>query len=109
MIKIGYACQAFAVENTQLRSCIMRNANEERLTEIIAHNLDALDRIIEYNRSQEITLFRISSELVPFGSSPVNTLQWDLRFAERFREIGRKLKEYGIRVSMHPGQYTVLN
>lgn len=109
MIKIGYACQALAVENTQLRSCIMKNADEERLTEIIDHNLDVLERIIEYNRAQEITLFRISSELVPFGSSPVNTLQWDLRFEERFREIGRKLKEYGIRVSMHPGQYTVLN
>lgn len=109
MIKIGYACQALAVEGTQLRSCITKNADEERLMEIIAHNLDVLERIIEYNRTQEIPVFRISSELVPFGSSPVNSLEWDLHFAERFREIARKLKEYGIRVSMHPGQYTVLN
>jgi UV DNA damage endonuclease len=56
-----------------------------------------------------ITHFRISSDIIPFGSSPINDLDWDSIFKEEFHLIAEKLKINHIRVSMHPGQYTVLN
>ncbi|NTV90991.1 MAG: UV DNA damage repair endonuclease UvsE, partial [Clostridiales bacterium] len=108
-MNIGYACLTVGVPGTDLKSCIMKNAGDERLRELIGNNLDSLEKIIEYNISSGIRLFRISSDLIPFGSSPVNRLPWERLFSDRLSGIGKKIRDGGIRVSMHPGQYTVLN
>jgi len=108
-VNIGYACLVVGVQNTDMKSCTLKNASDERLLELIGHNLESLENIVGYNIKNNISLFRISSDLIPFGSSPVNRLSWDEIFADRFRCIGQKIKDSGMRVSMHPGQYTVLN
>jgi UV DNA damage endonuclease len=56
-----------------------------------------------------VRLFRISSDVVPFGSHPVNTLAWWDEFSPLLAEIGSLLRAHDLRVSMHPGQYTVLS
>ncbi len=108
-MRIGYACLAVGVPNTAQRTCIQRNASSERLTELIAHNLVSLENIMDYNIKNDIRLFRISSDLIPFGSSPVNTLDWCETFEGQWKSIAKKIKDNKMRVSMHPGQYTVLN
>ncbi len=108
-MKIGYACLTVGIPNTNFRTCILKNANPEKLHELIGHNLKALKNILEFNAENDIKLFRITSDLIPFGSSPVNKLDWVNLFSDEFREIGRFIRENDIRVSMHPGQYTVLN
>lgn len=108
-MKIGYACLTVGVIDTDFKSCIMKNATEERLLELIEYNLNSLENIIDYNIKNNIKLFRISSDIIPFGSSPVNKIQWWEVFKEKFSEIGEKIKANKLRVSMHPGQYTVLN
>ena len=108
-MRIGYACLTVGVPNTTLRGCQLKNASEEKLTELIQHNLTSLENIISYNDVNNIRLFRISSNGIPFGSSPVNTLQWRNLFHEKLSHLGSSIREAGIRVSMHPGQYTVLN
>lgn len=108
-MSIGYACLAVGVQNTDLKSCMIRNASNETLAKLIAHNLNSLENIIDYNIKSNINLFRISSDLIPFGSSPANKIPWYDIFAEQFQNIGRKIIKSKMRVSMHPGQYTVLN
>lgn len=108
-MRIGYACTAIGVPNTDLKSCILRNASEEKILELTAHNLSSLETMIDYNIANDIRLFRISSGLIPFGSEPSNTVPWWDRFEERFLQIGDKIRKSAMRVSMHPGQYTVLN
>ncbi len=108
-MRIGYACLALGVPGSDLKSCTRKNADEERLAALIAHNLSALERMVDYNLENGIRLYRISSDLIPFGSSPVNTLDWANRFADDFSRIGEKIRAGGMRVSMHPGQYTVLS
>jgi UV DNA damage endonuclease len=108
-MSIGYACLTIGVPNTNLKSCTAKNVNEEKLLELISHNLNSLENIIDYNIKNNIRLFRISSDLIPFGSSSINSLQWEEIFFSKFSEIGEKIKTSGMRVSMHPGQYTVLN
>lgn len=106
---IGYACLALAVPGTTIKKCLLKNADEQRLRDLISHNLDALERMIDYNLSSGIKLYRISSDIVPFASSPINTVPWQEEYRERLKAIGIKIKGSGMRVSMHPGQYTVLN
>lgn len=108
-MRIGYACICTLDETTKIKTCILRNANEERLTSLIQHNLNALLRILSYNHEHDIRMFRISSDIIPFGSSPANTLDWHHMFADSLYHIGNLIKAYDMRVSFHPGQYTLLN
>jgi UV DNA damage endonuclease len=108
-MSIGYACLAVGVPNTDLKGCLLRNVTEQRLADLIRHNLRSLSNIVDYNSGNGIRLFRISSDVIPFGSSPANTLPWRSLFQDELARIGNGIKEAHIRVSMHPGQYTVLN
>lgn len=108
-MKIGYACKLVNVPDTNLKSCTQKNVTEENSLLLIQHNLQCLNAILEYNRANNIHMFRISSDFIPFGSSPINTVQWWDIFADEFAMLGEKAKRYDIRLSMHPGQYTVLN
>lgn len=108
-MSIGYACLTVGVLNTDMKSCVIRNASQDRLLDLIAHNLNSLENIIDYNISNDIKLFRISSDLIPFASNPVNMLPWWDIFVSKFSDIGEKIRNSGMRVSMHPGQYTILN
>ena len=108
-MNIGYACLALGVPGSELKSCTLKNAQEERLVSLIGHNLDSLNKLIDYNIRSGIKLFRISSDLIPFGSSVAEDLPWQDIYAETLTSTGRKILDAGMRVSMHPGQYTVLN
>lgn len=108
-MSIGYACLALGVTFTDMKKCLIKNADKERLNQLIAANLGALERTVEYNIRNGIRLFRISSDIIPFASSPVNSVRWLEAYAFQLAEIGRKIRAGGMRVSMHPGQYTVLN
>ena len=108
-MNIGYACIVIGAADTQIKSCTMANATESKLIELTGLNLDALERMLDYNGRMGIHLFRMSSDLVPFAGNPVNRLDWSGLFAPRLAALGDKAKKHKIRLSMHPGQYTVLN
>lgn len=108
-MRIGYACKVIGVIDTDIKSCVMKNATKERLHELISYNLDSLERMIDYNIKNNILHFRISSDIIPFGSSPINEIVWWNEFSNQFDRIGTKIANASMRVSMHPGQYTVLN
>ncbi|WP_027398568.1 UV DNA damage repair endonuclease UvsE [Anaerovorax odorimutans] len=108
-MRIGYACKTIGVPNCNFKNCILRNATPEKLRSLIEHNLNSLDSILNYNINTGIYLFRISSDLITFASNPANQLDWSNMFKNEFIKIGNKIKSNGMRVSMHPGQYTVIN
>lgn len=106
---IGYACLTVGVPDIKYRSCRKDNASEERLKELISNNIKILDKMLDYNIKNDIKLLRISSDIIPFGSHPVNKLAWWEIFDKELNLLGEKAKDNNIRLSMHPGQYTVLN
>lgn len=106
---IGYACISVGLLNSSMKKCLLKNATGETLKDITKNNILALERQIDYNIHNNIHMFRISSDLIPFGSSPVNKLDWPNLFKTELNQIAEKIKTNNIRVSMHPGQYTVLN
>lgn len=108
-MNIGYACLTVGVRDTNFKTCTMKNATKGNLISIMEFNLNSLENIIDYNIDNKIKLFRISSDIIPFGSSSVNNIEWWNLFSGKLEDIGEKIKKYGIRVSMHPGQYTVIN
>ena len=69
----------------------------------------ALEAILGWNDQHGFQVFRLTSNLIPFASHPVNTLAWWEEFAGRFAELAALLRRTNARVSTHPGQYTVLS
>lgn len=108
-MRIGYACLTHHEEHTDYKTCRKDNATPTRLESLIEYNLQSLENVIDYNFRNHISLFRISSDVIPFGSSPVNTIDWQSQFKDKLDQIGQKIAQYKMRVSMHPGQYTVIN
>ena len=108
-MSIGYACVTLGVHGTAMHTCTSKNADDDTLRRITSQNLTALDRVIDYNIDNGLLLYRISSDLIPFGSHPLNRQNWQEEHADKLLDIGRKIRKSGMRASMHPGQYTVIN
>ena len=109
-MKIGYACLVVGVPDTTMKTTRKANATDERLTELIQNNLASMENMIDYNIKHSIKMYRISSDIIPFGSDlETNQLDWVNLFSENLKQLGKKIRDHDIRISMHPGQYTVLN
>lgn len=90
-----------------MRLATLRAGGLVALQEIVDHNLLLLTEILEWNRAQGIAMFRISSDLVPFGSHDAVDLaqvRFDPELLSRIADATA-----GVRLSMHPGQFTVLS
>jgi UV DNA damage endonuclease len=109
LARLGFVASVLSEGISTSRTCRLRNATPQRLRELIAANLAALDGVITFLERQRILLYRITSNLIPFASHPVNELEWWDEFAPQLTAIGRRFRDLGIRVSTHPGQFTVLN
>lgn len=107
--RVGYASMNDDVFPQSYRTCRKDNISNEMLKELIEHNLKVLESTIDYNIRHFNKMFRVSSSLIPFGSSDLNTLDWENHFSSTLERIKDKIKNNDIRISMHPGQYTVLN
>jgi UV DNA damage endonuclease len=74
-------------------------------------SLERLGSILEYLDRNDIRMYRFATALAPYASHPELT-QFHGQVAESEREleaIGSRARDLDIRLSSHPGQYTVLN
>lgn len=108
-MRIGYACNTLGIDKRTSRKFILKNFNLENFHKATSGNLSDLEDILEYNIKNNIFLFRISSDIIPFGSHLINNINWQREYKNTLKGIGKYIKSNNIRVSMHPGQYTVLN
>lgn len=106
---LGYVATNFTIDASTARTCRLANATPERLRELIAANLADLERVFAFNAENDVHLYRMSSQVIPFASHPKNTLAWWDEFAEPLARLKATASANRLRVSMHPGQYTVLN
>jgi UV DNA damage endonuclease len=107
---LGYVVVALSLGDVSTaQTCRLANATPARLRALIDANLHNLERVLAFNAAHDVRLYRISSDVVPFASHAVNRLRWWQTFAARLQRIGGFVRQHGMRVSMHPGQFTVLN
>lgn len=108
-MKIGYTCINRTVKCCSARKFRLSSYSEERLIETTAANLMCLEKILEFNRAKSILFFRITSDLIPFASHPVCRVDWEMHFKSDFDRIGKMIRTYDMRISMHPDQFVLLN
>lgn len=74
-------------------------------------SIEYLDAIFSYLEKQEITMYRMSSDVAPYVTHP-DMPQFHNQVREAKTELaalGRKALDSDIRLSFHPSQYTIIN
>ena len=107
----------YKVRTTTLRwlNSQSKEVAEGRLWSILQHNVVAFYNLVEYVSSLplELRMVRLGSDVLPLYTQPDWTYFWrrdDVRAfcAQKFFLVGNLARQNGVRLSMHPGQFTVL-
>jgi len=92
-----------------------RDVAEERLWDIMVHNIASYKRLIEYVGSlpPQLRMVRLGSDVLPVYTQHEWSYYWRkpdvVAYAEReFAKVGATARALDVRLSMHPGQFTVL-
>ena len=79
----------------------------------LRHSLELLSGVWTHLERIDVRMYRMSSNVIPYGSHP-DLSQFDYRrqideSAGELASLGARARALGLRLSMHPGQYTVIN
>jgi UV DNA damage endonuclease len=121
MYRTGYCCINLSIGDnfkTMKLGWAEKNraAVDEKWQAVVTHNFNLLEKIIKWNINNNIFLYRISSDLVPFadhddfGSLWRNGLAngWANGVSEGARLALKLYLSMGGRVTIHPGQFVSL-
>jgi UV DNA damage endonuclease len=106
---IGNCCLLRGIYHTNYQTIKVSSVTDQKLKEVIEYNLISLDNAINFSIDNKIKFFRLSSDIIPFGSNTVNKIKWHQLYKKQLAAIGEKIIKAKMRVSFHPGQYSVLN
>lgn len=81
-----------------------------KLQKTAKKNLENTLRILKYNKAMNISVYRLTSKLIPLATHPM-LRDWDYisDFRQELKGIGDFILENKMRVSAHPDHYTLLN
>ncbi len=133
--RIGFACKYLHLDQTQSKKILeeiqrplntkattvqwlnrqTRAVAEQRLWDIMEHNIASYRNLVEYvgTLPQELRMVRLGSDCLPVYTEPTWGYYWrqpDVKaYCEReFAKVGEAARRLDVRLSMHPGQFTVL-
>jgi UV DNA damage repair endonuclease len=88
---------------------------EQRLWDLMVVNIESVHKLVALvgEQHEDLRMVRLSSDILPVYTEPTWGGYWrsaDVRaYCERaFGAVGDLARERGVRLSMHPGQFTVL-
>jgi len=88
---------------------------EEKLWDLMKGNVESVKKLVTRvgNLNQHLRMVRLSSDILPVYTESNWRYFWKLpdvqQYAERhFAEVGRIARDRNVRLSFHPGQFTVL-
>ena len=115
--RLGYACISMTLSAqkpkvTTNRSMIKRTFKQKGIayaSELALQNVKDLRQILEWNLQNDISFFRMSSEIFPWASEyALEDLPDFNEIEEILFECGLFAEEHGIRLTTHPGPFNKL-
>lgn len=118
-IELGYACINLDIGGFRTYNLEhLTEYNQPLIKEVILHNLHITIENIKWNVERRIRLYRLTSELIPKATHPLfkewqTTVGWfwyeDTDILAQFNYIYQLNMYYNLHLTLHPGQYTVIN
>lgn len=128
MGKLGYCCLYRNDSNPETEkdfnpkkimlthfSKLSKKEQEEKLRNVVEHNLIATKKLLEYTNSlpNELKMVRISSDLLPLYTAEVSSKFYNEKtlnnqIQEKLSQIGEYSRLNNIRIGFHPDQFCVL-
>lgn len=106
-MRLGYACLNITLDR-KMRGLQLKTLRERGITylqTLVDENLILTADILRWNRERGVDMFRLSSDIVPFGShEEVDLALLDFALAREIPPLAA-----GVRLSIHPGQFTVIS
>jgi len=134
-MKIGFACKYLHPDQTQKKKLLediqrplntrsttvqwlnkqTRDVAEERLWDIMVHNIQSYYNLVQYVSTlpTELQMVRLGSDCLPVYTHPEWSYFWQkpdvIAYCQQHLiKVGDLARSHNIRLSMHPGQFTVL-
>ncbi|PWK08373.1 UV DNA damage repair endonuclease UvsE [Tumebacillus permanentifrigoris] len=118
-LRVGFVAMSVHLKNaspsstmtvTNFQKIIDREAALRKLTSIAAKNLQNSLRVMRHAHAQGIHVYRFTSKIVPMIGHEL-TEDWDFwtKLKPEFEEVGKFVRDSGMRVSFHPDHFTLLN
>ena len=120
MIRLGLCC-IFRDEPIRFRrttaTALLRlspAARRRKLSDICMANADALYAAVTFCADHGIGSFRVNSQILPLKTHPkvgydLRKLPGGERTVARFKACGKLARARGVRLSLHPDQFVILN
>ena len=133
--RIGFACKYMHPDQTQKKKLLeeiqrplntrsttvqwlnrqTRDVAEQRLWDIMVHNIQSYYNLISYvgELPSELRMVRLGSDVLPVYTQSDWSYFWRrpdvVEYCEKeFAKVGERARQLDVRLSMHPGQFTVL-
>jgi UV DNA damage repair endonuclease len=134
-MKIGFACKYLHPDQTQKKKLLeeiqrplntrsttvqwlnrqTKDVAEERLWDIMVHNIQSYYNLVQYVSTlpEELQMVRLGSDCLPVYTHPEWSYFWTkpdvIAYCQtHLIKVGDLARSHNIRLSMHPGQFTVL-
>tara|TARA_A100001035_G_scaffold66946_1_gene51125 strand:+ start:908 stop:1918 length:1011 start_codon:yes stop_codon:yes gene_type:complete len=133
--RIGFACKYMHPDQTQKKKLLeeiqrplntrsttvqwlnrqTRDVAEQRLWDIMVHNIQSFYNLVEWvgGLPKELRMVRLGSDVLPVYTQADWSYYWKkpdvIAYCEKhFAKVGELARKLDVRLSMHPGQFTVL-
>lgn len=114
-MRLGYCCINLSLRDQSItinRGMIKKTWQQygiKKAGELAELNLRDLCKILEWNVTHNIRVYRMSSDIFPWMSEyRFEDLPNFLTLCEIMEQIGEYVHQHGLRISFHPGQFDVL-
>ena len=108
-IRVGFFCSTADGKITTNRKFRLSNLSFEKVWEAFEKNLADFKSLLDLSLELGCGIFRLGSDFIPFASHEAFKREWLKPIEERLIEFSKTLKQYPIRITMHPGQFVVLS
>lgn len=114
IIRLGYACitetlTGITTSSSYTYTNYTKEQNKTKLDRIIKSNLTDLGKIIDYNISNNIHFYRLSSKLIPLATKKEVVFNYLSKYDKYYEYLSKKIEDSRMRVDLHPDQFCVLN
>lgn len=108
-MRLGYPCINRSLGVRTDRTFRLASYSDDLFREVVRENLAGLAQVLDYNCVHNLLFFRISSETIPFGSHAICRVDWAKEFKKELASLGDQVRAAGMRISMHPDQFVLIN